>query len=134
MHPHESPALMTVPLVILAVASTVVGVIDLPFGNLDFLENFHDPLFGEIGREVSLSGAAEVGLIILATVLAFLGILFAYQAWVRHKIEADRLEPEVLQRGWYINDALRRVLRWAGPSREPSSRATSSTTRSSTAR
>ena len=54
VHPHESPALMTAPLVILAVASTVVGVVDLPFGNLDFLENFHDPLFGEIGREVSL--------------------------------------------------------------------------------
>ena len=105
VHPHESPAIMTVPLVVLAVASTVIGVIDLPFGNLDFLENFHDPVFGEIGREVSVSGAVEVALILIATVLAFLGILYAYQAWVRHKVPADRLEPEVLQHAWYINDA-----------------------------
>jgi len=105
VHPHESPAIMTVPLVVLAVFSTVIGVIDLPFGGLDFLEQLHEPLFGDIVREVSLSGAAEVGLIIIATVLAFLGILAAYQAWVLRKVEADRLEPEVLQRGWYLNDA-----------------------------
>jgi NADH-quinone oxidoreductase subunit L len=105
VHPHESPAIMTVPLVVLAVFSTVIGVIDLPFGGLDFLEQLHEPLFGDIVREVSLSGAAEVGLIIIATVLAFLGIFAAYQAWVLRKVEADRLEPEVLQRGWYLNDA-----------------------------
>jgi NADH-quinone oxidoreductase subunit L len=105
VHPHESPAIMTVPLVVLAVFSTVIGIIDLPFGGLDFLEQLHEPLFGDIVREVSLSGAAEVGLIIIATVLAFLGIFAAYQAWVLRKVEADRLEPEVLQRGWYLNDA-----------------------------
>ena len=105
VHPHESPAIMTVPLVVLAVFSTVIGIIDLPFGSLDFLEQLHEPLFGDIVREVSLSGAAEVGLIIIATVLAFLGIFAAYQAWVLRKVEADRLEPEVLQRGWYLNDA-----------------------------
>ncbi len=105
VHPHESPALMTVPLVILAAASTVVGVIDLPWSSLDFLEDWHDPLFGEIGREVSLSGAAEFGLIVVATLLAFLGIWLAYLAWIGHRIEADRLEPVILQRAWYINDA-----------------------------
>jgi NADH-quinone oxidoreductase subunit L len=105
VHPHESPAIMTVPLVVLALASTVVGIIDLPFERIRFLEHFHEPLFGDIVREVSLSGAAEVGLIIIATVLAFLGIFAAYQAWVLRKVEADRLEPAVLQRGWYINDA-----------------------------
>ncbi|HTN78165.1 MAG TPA: NADH-quinone oxidoreductase subunit L, partial [Acidimicrobiales bacterium] len=105
VHAHESPAIMTVPLVLLAILSTLIGVIDLPFGGLDFLEQFHDPLFGDIGRDLSISGATEVVLIIIATVLAVLGILLAYEAWLLHKVEAERLEPEVLQHGWYINDA-----------------------------
>ena len=104
VHPHESPPLMTGPLILLAIASAIIGVIDLPFARTKFLEDFLDPVFGEIGREVSLSGAAEVGLIIVATVLAVLGVFLAYQAWLLHKIEADRLEPEVLQHAWYIND------------------------------
>ncbi len=104
VHPHESPALMTGPLILLAIASAIIGVIDLPFARTKFLEDFLDPVFGEIGREVSLSGAAEVGLIIVATVLAVLGVFLAYQAWLLHKIEADRLEPQVLQHAWYIND------------------------------
>ena len=104
VHPHESPPLMTGPLIILAIASAIMGVIDLPFARTKFLEDFLDPVFGEIAREVSLSGAAEVGLIIVATVLAVLGVFLAYQAWLLHKIEADRLEPEVLQHAWYIND------------------------------
>jgi NADH-quinone oxidoreductase subunit L len=104
VHPHESPPLMTAPLIILAIASAIMGVIDLPFARTKFLEDFLDPVFGEIGREVSLSGAAEVGLIIVATLLAVLGVFLAYQAWVLRKIEADRLEPQVLQHAWYIND------------------------------
>ena len=104
VHPHESPPLMTGPLILLAIVSAIIGVIDLPFARTKFLEDFLDPVFGEIGREVSLSGAAEVGLIIVATVLAVLGVFLAYQAWLLHKIEADRLEPEVLQHAWYIND------------------------------
>jgi len=116
VHPHESPALMTVPLVILAVASTVMGVIDLPFARTKFLDDFLDPVFGEIAREVSLSGAAEVGLIILATLLAVLGVFLAYQAWVLRKIEAARLEPQVLQHAWYINDGY--AWFFGGPARE----------------
>jgi len=116
VHPHESPALMTVPLVILAVASTVMGVIDLPFDRTKFLDHFLDPVFGEIAREVSLSGAAEVGLIIVATLLAVLGVFLAYQAWVLRKIEAARLEPQVLQHAWYINDGY--AWFFGGPARE----------------
>jgi NADH-quinone oxidoreductase subunit L len=116
VHPHETPALMTVPLVVLAVASTVIGVIDLPFDRAKFLDHFLDPVFGEIAREVSLSGAAQVGLIILATLLAVLGVVLAYQAWVLRKIEAERLEPQVLQHAWFINDGY--AWFFGGPARE----------------
>src|SRR5262249_10915284 len=34
--PHESPALMTFPLIILAVASTIGWLVNAPFGGLDF--------------------------------------------------------------------------------------------------
>ena len=104
VHPHESPPLMTAPLVILAVAAAIAGLLDLPFSRIKFLEQFTDPLFGEIGHEVSLSGAAEVGLIILATILALVGIIFAYEAWIEHRIGTERLEPVLLQRAWYVND------------------------------
>ncbi len=104
VHPHESPPLMTVPLVVLAVAATAAGALDLPFSRIKWLDQFMDPLFGEIGHEVSLSGAAQLGLIILSTILALVGIIFAYEAWIEHRIGTERLEPVLLQRAWYVND------------------------------
>ncbi len=104
VHPHESPPLMTAPLVVLAVAATLAGALDLPFSRIKWLDQFMDPLFGEIGHEVSLSGAAELGLILLSTVLALVGIVFAYEAWIEHRIGTERLEPVLLQRAWYVND------------------------------
>jgi NADH-quinone oxidoreductase subunit L len=104
VHPHESPPLMTVPLVVLAVAATLAGALDLPFSRIKWLDQFMDPLFGEIGHEISLSGAAEFGLIILSTILALVGIIFAYEAWIEHRIGTERLEPVLLQRAWYVND------------------------------
>ena len=103
VQPHESPALMWVPLVILAVASTTVGVIELPFEGLHFLEDFEEVWFGELALQGTLSGAAELAIIFIATVVAIVGIVVAYGAWLQHRIAAEKLEPALLQNAWYLD-------------------------------
>ncbi len=116
VQPHESPALMWVPLVILAVASTTVGVIELPFEGLHFLEDFEEVWFGELALQGTLSGAAELAIIFIATVVAILGILVAYGAWLQHRVAAEKLEPALLQNAWYLDSSLAAF--FGGPGRK----------------
>src|SRR5690606_25786571 len=47
LHPHESPAVMTIPLIILAVLSAIGGFIGLPHYTVaaNLLDNFLSPVF-----------------------------------------------------------------------------------------
>jgi NADH-quinone oxidoreductase subunit L len=101
--PHESPWTMTLPLVALAFLSIVGGVINLPFGNANFLERWLAPVFGDRLRETTVSGAGQVALTLVVLLLVAIGIGFAYFAWLRQRVPADRLEPEALRRAWWID-------------------------------
>lgn len=69
VHPHESPPVMTVPLVILAVFSTVIGLVGAPFlGN---------PFHRFINMEGAEGAAFDLGFAILSTAIAGTGILLA---------------------------------------------------------
>jgi NADH-quinone oxidoreductase subunit L len=76
----ESPLNMTIPLVILAVFSVIVGIINLPF---DFIVNKH--LFAESIKEVfkdfNLTEKElhfNIGLVVSSTLLLFIGLILAY--------------------------------------------------------
>ncbi len=43
--PHESPAVMTVPLMILAAMSVVVGLVNIPYGSLNKFEQYVQPSY-----------------------------------------------------------------------------------------
>ena len=43
--PHESPAVMTVPLMILAAFSVVIGLVNIPYGSLNKFEQYVQPSF-----------------------------------------------------------------------------------------
>src|SRR5262249_13196594 len=43
--PHEAPQVMTIPLIILAVASTFGWLLNAPFGGLDFITKWLAPVF-----------------------------------------------------------------------------------------
>ena len=103
--PHESPWVMTLPLVVLAALSIVGGGLNLPFGDAAFLHDWLHPGFPEeIAPEIHVATGTKVAIGAAVTVLALIAIAVAFRIWSR-RAENKQLEPEVLKRAWGI-DAL----------------------------
>ncbi|WMW78097.1 NADH-quinone oxidoreductase subunit L [Flavobacterium sp. 20NA77.7] len=104
-HLHESPALITIPLVILAVLATIGGVINLPGSN--WLNHYLAPLFK--GHEAHhLNGTAYM-LMGLATAGALIGIGIAYSMYINKKQvpEADEKAQglhKILANKFYLDE------------------------------
>lgn len=84
-HIHESPPVMTVPLVFLAFFSVVAGYVGLPvvFGkNLDRFTHFLEPVIGK-GHEVHVSLQTEWQLILASVAVAFIGIFLAWIFYIK---------------------------------------------------
>jgi NADH-quinone oxidoreductase subunit L len=81
-HIHESPASMTVPLVVLAIASTVGGWVGLPKGLLwgDAFARFLSPVVGRFHPAIE---ASALGLSVFATIVGLLGIALAYVCYIQ---------------------------------------------------
>ncbi len=80
-HPHESPRVMTVPLVVLAVLSAVGGVLNIPhiFGGNEWLKHhLITAADGVANEDLALSAATEYGLMALSTILVVLTIWYAW--------------------------------------------------------
>ena len=83
-NPHESPKVMTIPLMILAVLSIFGGFINIPAlfgGDSNFLTYLQTAIFSKSMEE--LSSTTEIGLMVGALILLSLVILFAYNSYVR---------------------------------------------------
>ena len=103
--PHESPWVMTVPLVILAVGSTFAWLINAPFGHLNFLERWLAPVFpARIAPAIHVATGTKWVLGVAVTAIAFAGLGLGLKAWQ----VADRpaLEPAVLTHAWYIDESV----------------------------
>jgi NADH-quinone oxidoreductase subunit L len=89
-HPHavhESPAVMWIPLAILAVLSIIGGWVGVPLalGGHNEFEHFLGPVFSpteHLAEHVTTRGP-EIGLAILSVVVALLGLYVAYVFYVR---------------------------------------------------
>ena len=110
--PHESPPVMAFPLVVLGVLSAVGGILNLPFAGYA-MEHFLEPVFGERLHHLGLSSGTKVGLAALTTAGALVGIGIAYLIYMRGR--ARRPEPEILRRGWYVDEAFSGLM--GGPGR-----------------
>ena len=91
-HLHESPALITIPLVILATLAAIGGAISLP-GN-SWLNHYLAPLFAHKSHEAHTLGTTEYTLMAVATLGALLGIAIAYSKYLRKK-EIPVVDSEV---------------------------------------
>ncbi|MEI6347986.1 MAG: NADH-quinone oxidoreductase subunit L [Bacteroidota bacterium] len=83
-NPHESPKVMTIPLMILAVLSVFGGFINIPAlfgGDSNFLTYLQTAIFSKSMEE--LSSTTEIGLMVGALILLSLVIIFAYNSYVR---------------------------------------------------
>ena len=116
-HPHESPPLMTGPLVVLAAAAVVAGALNLPFTkDLHFLGSWLEPsLFGNEAH-LSLGGGAQWLLALLSMAGAAVGIAGAVAVYLRHRLPASLFEPAAAARAFYLDEAVTRFV--GGPGRK----------------
>jgi len=113
VRPHESPWIMLGPLVVLALLSIVGGALNLPFtDNLKFLERWLAPVVEEAQRQLpaDITGLKWT-LAIVATLAAVGGIVLGMLVYLKHRIRA--VEPEVLEKAWYVDAAYAAAV--AGP-------------------
>ncbi len=118
--PRESPAVMTVPMVVLAVLTVVGGLLDLPFRSLDWLTRWLEPVFGEVPEPApaSFMGGASLAAVALGVSLA--GITLARRLYRRGLSDRDPLVARlgsaapVLGRGYGIDAAYAAAVRGPG--------------------
>ena len=99
VHPHESPRVMTVPMIVLAVGSAGLGLVLGPTGAIT---SWLEPVVGEHGEEAPV---LPVWLIVTLTLL--LVAVGAVYAWSRYGRD---LVPEVAPKGSTITRAARQDL------------------------
>ncbi|MGH9084128.1 MAG: NADH-quinone oxidoreductase subunit L [Acidimicrobiales bacterium] len=103
--PHESPWLMTFPLVVLAGLSLVGGGLNLPFTkDLHLLEHWLEPVIEGNERVLDLATGTKVGLAVIAMVVAGLGIALAVRVYLQHRARA--IEPAILADAWRYDSSI----------------------------
>jgi NADH-quinone oxidoreductase subunit L len=112
-HVHESPATMTVPLIILAVLSVIGGFVGIPgiFGkNLDKLGDFLSPVFARSTQIAGVHPVSHQTDLILMTVSAILVIIVSVWAWNRFRNFSSAEGSEnaiarIIKNKFYIDEA-----------------------------
>jgi NADH-quinone oxidoreductase subunit L len=93
VHPHESPKVMTIPLIVLAIGSALLGVVLGPTGAIvDWLE----PVVGPPGEESTVLPVAVV--LVLTELLVLGGILLAWSMYLRTRVPVVAPVGSVLTR------------------------------------
>jgi NADH-quinone oxidoreductase subunit L len=119
IHPHESPWLMTVPLVVLAILSFFGGWLNAPFSDrLKLLEHWLEPVVETSELQVTTGSAAKWTLAVVALALVIVGIGFAYSIYFRDRKAkvADRIEQPLFAHGWYYDWSITEFM--GGPGRK----------------
>jgi len=98
VHPHESPKVMTIPLIILALGSTFLGMALLFWGDI---ESWLEPVVGFESKEAPLSTGATIGISLAAVII---GAVVAYVMYQRRPI------PVEAPRGSWLTRAAREEL------------------------
>ncbi|WP_281337016.1 NADH-quinone oxidoreductase subunit L [Flavobacterium eburneipallidum] len=111
-HLHESPSLITVPLIILAILSFFGGIISLP--GHSWLNHYLAPLFSKEAHEVHTLGSTEYMLMAVATIGAIVGIAIAYKKYLKdNTIPSEDTEitgfSKVLYNKYYVDEVYESV-------------------------
>ncbi|MBP7629292.1 MAG: NADH-quinone oxidoreductase subunit L [Acidimicrobiales bacterium] len=117
IHPHESPWLMTLPLVVLAVLAVFGGGLNLPvLDATKYLEHWLEPVihFGEAHptasttEKVALAGVATTSLI---------GLMAAVLVYLKGRRDlAAKIELPAMLKGWYYDSSISAFM--GGPGRK----------------
>lgn len=114
LHPHESPTVMTIPLIILAVLSAIGGFIGLPHytGTANLLENFLSPVFEKslsirstYYPEAHHNISFELILVALSVIVAIAAIIFAYRKFInKNTFPESKGFAKILENKYYIDE------------------------------
>jgi NADH-quinone oxidoreductase subunit L len=111
-HLHESPVLMTVPLIILAVLSIIGGFVGIPevfAAGGDKLSEFLSPVITKHeGHQVSHT--TEYALMGLSTGLVILTIVFAWFKFKNYQPKEEQGFGKVLENKWYVDELYDKVI------------------------
>jgi NADH-quinone oxidoreductase subunit L len=117
--PHESPAVMTLSILTLAMLAAVGGLISLPFRSIEFLDEWLAPVFADAPQiEVSSFVAAAV-LSAIAVAFGIVGLLVALRIY-RRGIPAPDADPlpqrlgvagRLFQHAYYFDEAIAALVR-----------------------
>jgi NADH-quinone oxidoreductase subunit L len=120
-HLHESPLVITIPLIVLGILATVGGFIGMPkvMGMLpNYLEHWLDPVFElatEYGAKYAHAGgheshALEVGLMVGSVCIAVVGIMIALTMYVKNTgapakfVAAFPALHRAVYNKWYVDE------------------------------
>jgi NADH-quinone oxidoreductase subunit L len=120
--PHESPAIMTFPLVVLGLLTVMGGMIQLPSFRWipnraeHQLENWAEPVIEFAEAEIDSTWAYDhKGILIgIAVLSGLLGIVLAWLVYQRKRLKP--VEPTVLVNAWYYDREVSRFM--GGPGRK----------------
>ena len=111
-HLHESPSLMTIPLIILAVLSVIGGFVGVPEAIMaggDKLTAFLSPVIPtHAGHEVSHT--TEYLLMGLSTVLIIIAILFAWWRFRNYQPKEESGFGKLLENKWYVDELYDKII------------------------
>jgi NADH-quinone oxidoreductase subunit L len=113
-HLHESPAAMTIPLIVLAVLAAVGGFLGIPevfVKDSHWLAKFLGPVLGGEGAPASVGTGTEWGLMGVSVVVALIGTFWAVARFSR-KPELGEATGfgKVLANKWYVDEFYNAVI------------------------
>src|SRR5215207_285879 len=110
-HIHESPAAMTIPLIVLAVLSIIGGFVGVPevfMHGGEKLAHYLSPVVPTIQH--SIEHSTEITLMGLTTVIAVIAILIAWVRYRRYREDQPSAFGKVLENKWYVDELYNSVI------------------------
>jgi NADH-quinone oxidoreductase subunit L len=112
-HLHESPAVMTIPLIILAILSVIGGFVGIPevfVKGGDKLGHFLSPIIAAHGEPPPISHSTEYLLMSLSTALVLGMILFAWMKFKNYQRSEATGFGKVLENKWYVDELYEKII------------------------
>jgi NADH-quinone oxidoreductase subunit L len=114
--PHESPMVMALPLLILAVPAFAAGFVNLPFGDLDQLGVLLEGALPLESEELLHHAEFNLAIAVASTVLAVAGIGLAYAMYEAKAISSESVRnalgpvPQVVENKYYMDELYESVV------------------------
>jgi NADH-quinone oxidoreductase subunit L len=111
-HLHESPAAMTLPLIVLAILAIIGGFVGVPhlLGGHNEIATFLQPVIPVHENAHPLSSGTEYGLMIGTTIAMFVAALLAYLQTRNAVIKENKGLSSVLENKWYVDEIYEAVI------------------------